>query len=145
MRVTEKQRVKYVSCSLEHPFQLAWINSLGGIDTWVFNRHQEYALDAKDMDEFMPVINYLQLQKGRQKVLQKEAMISVKVGYEQLTKQEVVGIKEVLISPFVLYVDGSNQVQVIVKDGTFDLYDVGESKFSLEFEVVMPKLYTNSF
>jgi hypothetical protein len=145
MRVTEILTVDYVDCTPEQPFQLAWLNSLGGVDTWVFQRHQEYKLDAKDMDEFMPVINYLQVSNGRQRVLKKDAYMMVRLGYEQLSKQQVVGIKELLISPCVKWIDGTNETVVVVKDGSFDIYDTGESKFNLEFDIVMPKLYTNSF
>jgi len=145
MRVTEILTVDYVDCTPEQPMQLAWLNSLGGVDTWVFQRHQEYKLDVKDMDEFEPVINYLQISNGRQRVLKKDAYVMVKLGYEQLTKQQVIGIKELLISPLVKWIDGTNETVVVVKEGSFELFDTGESKHDLEFEIVMPKLYTNSF
>ena len=144
MIVTEIKRVDYVSCTPEKPFQLAWLNSLGGTDTWVFSKHQEYKLDVKDMDNFEPIINYLQLANGRQRVLKKDAYMNVKLGYEQLTEQQVIGIKELLISPLVIFVDGSNEIVVVVKEGSFELYDKGESKFDLEFEIILPKLFTSS-
>ena len=144
MIVTEILRCDYVSCTPENPFQLAWINSLGGIDTWVFSHHQEFGLEVSDMDEFEPVINYLQLANGIQRVLGKDAYGTVKLGYEGLTKQQVVGIKELLISPLVIWVAGTSETVVVVKDGTFKLFDTGESKFKLEFEIVLPKLYTSS-
>lgn len=145
MRVTVKQRVDYVDCTPEQPMQLAWLNSLGGFDQWVFGRHQEYKMDVKDMDEFEPVINYLQIANGRQRILKKDAYMIVKLGYEQLTQQQVIGIKELLISPLVKWIDGTNETIVVVKDGSFELYDTGESKFDLEFDIIMPKLYTVSF
>jgi len=145
MRVTEKQRVNYVSCTPEQPFQLAWLNSIGGIDQWVFERHQEYSLDVSNMDEFMPVIRYLQTANARQRVLKKEGYMVVKLGYEQLNQQQVIGIKELLISPLVKWINGTNEVVVVVKEGSFQLYDTGESKHDLEFEIIMPKLYTSSF
>jgi len=145
MRVTEKQRVNYESCTPEQPMQLAWINSLGGVDQWVFHRHQEYTLESSDMDNFEPVIRYLQTANSRQRVLKKEGYIVVKLGYEQLSQQEVIGIKELLISPLVKWINGTNEVVVMVKEGSFQLYDTGESKHDLEFEIIMPKLYTSSF
>lgn len=145
MRVTEKQRVNYEDCVPDQPFQLAWLNSLGGIDTWVFTKHQEYTIDAKDMDKFEPVINYLQTANARQRVLKKEGFMLVKLGYEQLTQQQVIGIKELLISPLVKWINGTNEVVVIVDEGSFGIYDTGESKHDLEFDIIMPKLYTSSF
>lgn len=144
MRVTEILRVDYQDCAPEQPMQLAWVNSLGGVDTWVFQKHQEYTLDVSDMDEFEPIINYLQVSNSRQQVLKKDAYMMVTLGYEQLNTQQVVGIKELLKSPYVLVVDGSSETVVVVKDGSFDIYDTGESKHDLEFEIIMPKLYTNS-
>ena len=145
MIVTEVLRVDYIDCTPEQPFQLAWLNSLGGDDSWVFQRHQEYTLDAKDMDTFEPIINYLQISNGRQRILKKDAYMMVKLGYEQLTQQQVTGIKELLISPCVKWIDGTNETVVVVKEGSFALYDTGESKHDLEFEIIMPKLYTVSF
>jgi len=145
MRVTEKQRVNYVSCTPEKPFQLVWLNRLGGLDTWVFERHQEYTLDASDMDKFEPVIRYLQIANARQRVLKKEAYVSIKLGYEQLDEQQVIGINELHISPLVKVMNGTNEVVVVVKEGSFMLYDRGESKHDLEFEIIIPKLYTTSF
>ena len=145
MIVTEVLRVDYIDCTPEQPFQLAWLNSLGGVDSWVFQRHQEYTLDAKDMDTFEPIINYLQISNGRQRILKKDAYMMVKLGYEQLTQQQVTGIKELLISPCVKWIDGTNETVVVVKEGSFALYDTGESKHDLEFEIIMPKLYTVSF
>tara|TARA_R110000868_G_scaffold21064_7_gene88030 strand:- start:57 stop:437 length:381 start_codon:yes stop_codon:yes gene_type:complete len=124
--------------------QLVWLNSLGGTDTWVFSRRQEYMLNVSNMDEFEPIINYLQLVNGVQRVLKKDAYVNIKLGYEQLSYQQVTGIKELLISPYVVVVDGATEIVVVVKDGTFKLRDTGESMFSLEFEIILPKLFTSS-
>jgi len=145
MRVTEIITVDYVDCIPEKTMQLAWVNSLAGVDAWVFQRHQEYKLDVKDMDMFEPVINYLQVANGRQRVLKKDAYMMVKLGYEQLNQQQVIGIKELLISPLVKWIDGTKETVVVIKEGSFNLYDTGESKHNLEFEIILPKLYTNSF
>ena len=144
MIVTEVKRVDYVDCTPECPMQLVWINSLGGIDSWVFSKHQEYSLDVKDMDEFEPIINYLQMANSRQLVLGKEAYGVVKLGYEGLSRQQVIGIKEVLISQHVKWVDGNSERVVVVKSGTFKIFDTGESKFKLEFDIVLPKFYTST-
>lgn len=144
MIVTEIKRVDYVDCTPETPMQLAWLNTLGGLDTWVFSRRQEYTLSVSEVDNFEPIINYLQTANGVQRTLKKDAYINVKLGYEGLTAQQVTGIKELLISPYVVLVNGSNQIVVVVKDGTFKFRDTGESKHSLEFEIVLPKLFTSS-
>tara|TARA_R110000868_G_scaffold355366_1_gene616860 strand:- start:133 stop:570 length:438 start_codon:yes stop_codon:yes gene_type:complete len=144
MIVTEVLRVDYVDCTPENPMQLAWINSLGGTDTWVFSKRQEYILDVSDVDTFQPIINYLQLANGVQRTLKKDAFMSIRLGYEQLNAQQVTGIKELLISPLVKLINGTSEIVVVVKDGTFKLGDVFDSKRSLEFEIILPKLYTTS-
>lgn len=144
MIVTEVKRVDYVDCTPESPMQLVWINSLGGIDSWVFSKHQEYSLEVKDMDEFEPIINYLQMANSRQLVLGKDAYGVAKLGYEGLNRQQVIGIKELLISQHVKWIDGSSERVVVVKSGTFRIYDTGESKSKLEFDIVLPKLYTST-
>lgn len=144
MIVTEVKRVDYVSCTPENPMCLVWVNSLGGTDGWVFSRHQEYKIEVSDKDTFEPIINYLQLANSVQQTLKKDAYMVVRLGYEGLSAQQVTGIKEVLISQHVRLVTDVGSVVVVVKDGTFTLTDTGESKHKLEFEIVMPKLFTSS-
>ncbi len=144
MIVTEIKEIDYQSCTPHVPMQLMWLNPLGGMDTWVFSRHQDYSADVSDVDEFEPVLNYLQIANSRQKVLRKEVLTVVKLGYEGLTTQQVEGIRYVLGSPLVYLVNGNSSLQVVVKSGTFKLIDTGESKHKLEFDIILPKHFTQS-
>jgi hypothetical protein len=144
MIVTEVKEINYLSCTPEQPLQLMWLNPLGGMDTWVFSRHQEFSADVSDVDLFEPVINYLQVKNSRQKVLSKELLTVVNLGYEQLDTQQVIGISYVLSSPLVLANIGGYFVQVVVKAGTYKVLDTGESKHKMEFDIVLPKQYTSS-
>lgn len=143
MIVSEIKEIDYVSCTPEQPLQLMWLNSLGGMDTWVFSRHQEFSADVSDVDEFEPVVNYLQVTNARQKVLRKDAYVIINLGYEQLTEQQVKGISQLFVSPLVL-ANVSGFVQVVVKAGTYKIYDTGESMHKLEFDIILPKRFTQS-
>ena len=143
MIVSEIKEIDYVSCTPEQPLQLMWLNQLGGMDTWVFSRHQEFSADVSDVDEFEPVVNYLQVTNARQKVLRKDAYVIINLGYEQLTEQQVKGISQLFVSPLVL-ANVSGFVQVVVKAGTYKIYDTGESMHKLEFDIILPKRYTQS-
>lgn len=144
MRVTEIKDIDYVSCTPEQPMQLMWLNSLGGMDTWVFSRHQEYSADVSDVDQFEPVVNYLQVTNAVQKVLKKDSLTVVNLGYEQMDTQQVKGIAGVLSSPLVLANIEGYFVQVAVKAGTYKVFDTGESRHKLEFDIILPKRYTAS-
>ena len=144
MIVSEIKEIDYVSCTPEQPLQLMWLNQLGGMDTWVFSRHQEYSADVSDVDEFEPVINYLQVTNARQKVLRKDLLYIINLGYEQLDIHQVRGISGVLSSPLVLANMGGDFVQVVVKAGTYKIYDTGESMHKLEFDIILPKRFTQS-
>lgn len=144
MIVSEIKEIDYVDCTPEKPLQLMWLNQLGGMDTWVFSRHQEYSADVSDVDEFEPVINYLQVTNARQKVLRKDLLYIINLGYEQLDIYQVRGISLVLSSPLVLANIGGNFVQVVVKAGTYKIYDTGESMHKLEFDIILPKRFTQS-
>ena len=144
MIVTAVQNIEYVDCTPTEPFQLAWLNSLTGTDTWVFSKMQEYSLDVSNTDTFEPIINYLQIANGVQRVLKKDAFMVVKLGYEGLTGQQVIGIKELLISPYVVWLNYTSEMIVSVKPGSFKIGDTSQSKQSLEFEIILPKLYTAS-
>lgn len=143
MIVTEVKEIEYLDCTPEQPLQLMWLYE-GGMDTWVFSRHQEYSADVSDVDEFEPVVNYLQVTNSVQKVLSKELRTIVNLGYEQLDTQQVKGIANVLSSPLVLANIAGYFVQVVVKAGTYKVYDTGESKHKLEFDIILPKHYTVS-
>ena len=144
MIVSEIKEIDYVSCTPEQPLQLMWLNQLGGMDTWVFSRHQEYTADVSDVDEFEPVVNYLQLTNARQKTLRKDLLYVVNLGYEQLDTYQVRGISVLLSSPLVLANIGGHFVQVVVKAGTYKIYDTGESMHKLEFDIILPKRFTQS-
>jgi hypothetical protein len=144
MIVSEIKEIDYIDCTPEKPLQLMWLNQLGGMDTWVFSRHQEFSADVSDVDEFEPVINYLQVTNARQKVLRKDLLYIINLGYEQLDIHQVRGISLVLSSPLVLANIGGNFVQVVVKAGTYKIYDTGESMHKLEFDIILPKQYTSS-
>jgi len=143
MIVSEIKEIDYVDCTPEKPLQLMWLNQLGGMDTWVFSRHQEFSADVSDVDEFEPVVNYLQVTNARQRVLRKDAYVVINLGYEQLTEQQVKGISQLFISPLVL-ANVSGFVQVVVKAGTYKIYDTGESMHKMEFDIILPKRFTQS-
>ena len=143
MIVSEIKEIDYVDCTPEKPLQLMWLNQLGGMDTWVFSRHQEFSADVSDVDEFEPVINYLQVTNARQRVLRKDAYVVINLGYEQLTEQQVKGISQLFVSPLVL-ANVSGFVQVVVKAGTYKIYDTGESMHKMEFDIILPKRFTQS-
>ena len=143
MRVTEIKEIDYVNYTPKKPLQLMWLNQLGGMDTWVFSRHQEFSADVSDVDEFEPVINYLQVTNARQRVLRKDAYVVINLGYEQLTEQQVKGISQLFVSPLVL-ANVSGFVQVVVKAGTYKIYDTGESMHKMEFDIILPKRFTQS-
>ena len=144
MIVSEIKEIDYVSCTLEQPLQLMWLNQFGGVDTWVFSRHQEYSADVSDVDEFEQVVNYLQLTNARQKTLRKDVYTVINLGYEQLNAQQVAGISQLLASPLVYVISGGNYAQVGVKAGTYKIYDTGESMHKLEFDIILPKRFTQS-
>lgn len=144
MIVTEVKEIDYLDCIPENPLQLMWLNTLGGMDTWVFSRHQEFSASVSDVDQFEPVVNYLQIANSNQKVLNKELLVVVNLGYEQLTTQQVIGISGVFSSALVYAGIGQYFVQVVVKAGTYKIFDTGESKHKLEFDIILPKQYTSS-
>ncbi len=142
--VTEIKELDYVDCDLDAPMPLMWLNQLGGMDSWVFSKHQEYSLDVSEKDEFEPVIDYLQIANSRQKTLSKDVYTKARLGYEQLETQQVEGISNLLYSPLVYANIGGAWVQVVVKDGSFKTFDTGEKRHKLEFDIVLPKLFTQS-
>lgn len=147
MRITEIKTIKVVQCIPENPFHLKWANVQGGFDEWVFSIHQEYSYEITGGDEFVPVINYLNEVNGFQRTVQKTVFEVVRIGYEQLTLNDVTGIRGILGSPLVYLITGQPQTDefkttiVAVKPGSYVVGDIYDAKFKLEFDIIKPKIF----
>jgi hypothetical protein len=150
MRITEIKRIEVQQCIPQNPFHLKWLNIHGGMDNWVFQKHQEYSYDIDGGDEFVPIIIYLNEVNGYQRTVQKTVFQIVKIGYEGLTAQQAGGIINILASPLVYLITGQPQTNsfkttiVAVKPGSYNVGDVYDSKFKLEFEIIKPKRFIQS-
>lgn len=150
MVVTEIKKVNVENCIPENPFHLRWLNSLGGFDQWVFSKTQQVAADVSLVENFTHVVNYLEEENSNVNALKKEGNLVVTLGAENLTKQQVVGLQQLLSSPKVYFLQGQTQTNdfirltVLVKTGTFKLYDTGDERHKLEFQIISPNYYFQS-
>lgn len=148
MIVTEVKTIDFENCIPANPFFVRWLNPLGGWDSWLFGVRQVHAYDIDDTDTFEPVINYLQIANGIEETLKKDAFENITVGYDGLTKARVDGIKYLLTSPKIYYLEGnpqySNFIKLVirVKPGSYKIYDNGDGLHSMEITFIKPKLQT---
>lgn len=150
MIVSEVLTINVERCSPENPVALMWFNPRSGFDFWVFGKRQQISHEINAGNEFMPVIDYLENENGVQRTIQKTKFEKMLLGTEQITKQQVVGISYLLASPLIYLVTGepaSNDWRTTIctiESGSWLIYDTANAMQKIEFELIKPKIFTQS-
>ena len=150
MIVTEIKKINVVNCTPEQPVFLRWLNSLGGFDSWLFSKSQQVDVDVTQGDNFHQVVNYLEEENTNVNVIKKNGNLLMTLGADNLTLQQLQGIRSILGSPKVYWLQGQPQTNdfirltVLVKTGTFKLYDTEDTRHRIEFQIISPNLYLQS-
>lgn len=143
--ITVIQRVRIEHCEPINPIMLAWKNSLGGWDSWLFSAKQIFSIDTETKGFVGVPIWDIESAEETQKEVGKSKQASCKLGADNLTVQEKIGIEEVLSSNIVyqLFKDGSKR-RVSVNKGSYISIDNSSTLQSIEFEIQLPDYYTLS-
>lgn len=150
MIVSEIKTIKVEQCTPDNPLMLRWLNPLGGYDQWLFSKTQQYDADVTSMENFQQVVDYLEEANANVNALKKDGNIIITLGAEDLTLDEVNGLRTILSSPKVYVISGEPttndfvRLTVLVKTGSFRLYDTEDTKHKIEFQIVSPNYYFQS-
>lgn len=148
MRITEKKRIKIYNGCTNNPFYISWLNSKGSWNYWLFTRKQTYNIDVKGGDTFETYITNLETAETVIDTFDKSAAQSVVVGADNLSINDINGLKGMLHSvkvqwltnPETWQADGCKWLTVLVKDGTWKIYETDKNKSSIEFEILLPQI-----
>jgi hypothetical protein len=143
--VTERRRIRINhSCFTNHVY-LSWKGSAGGWNYYLFTRNQTHSVEIKGQEIVYPYVPDLNVIEN-QFLLSNESQPSITLGASNLDRNDLIGISRMLESSAVrLYnsTDGTWQT-VIVKQGTFKLYEVKDSRHDIEFTILLPFRYTHN-
>lgn len=136
-RFSERKLIEYRKCVLLNPILFVWKNTIGGWDYWLFQVNQTQHIDTVSLGYFQK--NYTKISdiSNPQAEIGKQVTTRIILGADDLTIQQVKGLKGLLISNkiYILNQDGSVSREVILLPGTFLIQDTSDSLHSLEFEI----------
>lgn len=121
-RITEKIRVDIDHCEVLRPFYVRWRSTKGGINYWMFSIRQDYGLKTGLSGEYRPFSDDLSTARASKRYLQGEANETVTVYADQVSTQQIEGIKTMLLPVRVEWlfdVDGGRWVEVTPQAGSF--------------------------
>jgi hypothetical protein len=145
--VSEIKTINVEQCIPAEPLYLRWQVTPGGYDQWLFSINQKFDAEASSMENFQQVVNYLEEENTNVNVLKKNGNEVVTLGADNLTLDEVNGISTILTSPKVYVISGTpgsddfTRICVLVKTGTFSLYETADTRHRIEFQIVSPNYY----
>lgn len=139
-RLTELKVID-VKSVCDNPVYLKWINPLGGYDQWLFDRKQVYDLKTEASDLFTNVIDNWETAEEVHEYIRKTGAQAVTLGANNLTTQQVDGIKWIYTSPKVYEMQTDNsRLTVLVAPGTFKIKDTSKDRHDIEFTILYPEL-----
>lgn len=139
--VTERILIDVKYCQ-DRPLYLCWLNTLGGWDYWMFQHNQMEELTTSDSERFRPHVTDVALINSRDDYYSRKAVKRLTIGADNLTRQQMVGLKDLLTSlkVYEMQQDGT-RTTVLVLDGSFDMDETRNDRFSVELEIEYPEKY----
>lgn len=136
---TEVRKYIDVMCIPDSPLYVRWVNSLGGIDYWMFSYRQLEADSISEREEYTPYtigvdVNYLS------KTLSLQGDKSIIAGASGINTNEYEAIKDVIYSPKVEYYNAEldKWIEVMVDDVELSR-DTRSSTHSIEINFKLPQ------
>jgi hypothetical protein len=141
--ITETKTIIIESECRTNEVVVKWRNDLGGIDQFKFYNNQTLTLKTNDLGSYDPYFEDLESLIETSVSRGKEARESIIVGVDNLNKDDISGIKWLPLSQEVMIEerDTHKLTHVIISEGSFK-WDTKDSLIALEFELILPKIFT---
>lgn len=145
---TEELTIKLKKCNYTVSLYLRWLNSKGGYSYWLFERKYSKGLKTKNSGSIKPFNSDLFNKSRIISLLSKQASEQIVCGADNLTDDDISGLKELLTSPRVdllinpntWAIDGAKWQEVIVDDGSFTISREGNTTRQLEVSINVNEL-----
>lgn len=144
--ISETKSIYVDHCERKRPEYFAWLNKHGGFDYWLFYNHQEITDTTFEEIQFERNIEDLEDANARAQTLRKRIQEQMFLGADQLTFEQIDGLKHILSSPKVFrYLGVEDDVHkwevVTVIPGSFPIRKTSETKTSIAFSILPPERY----
>lgn len=143
-QITEIKLIE-IGCIPENPFYLRWINTHGAVDHFLFGVNQLYKTDIKNGERIRVNFTDYENQSVISKLIKKEAVDEIELVAYDLSQSKVQALKGLLKSNFVqmLVTNGTPPVfkNVIVKPGSYDIYNTKLNIFNFEVTIELPETF----
>jgi hypothetical protein len=127
-------------CVPKSPFYVRWINDMGGVDYWMFNKRQIIQSNIKNIDTYKPVWTNNETTTETDKILGIETEDMVKVGSENLNANDYEVIYKLPYSPKIEYYDKAlNKWFTMVIDKFDHENDTSAALKDIEFTFKLPE------
>lgn len=143
-RLTEIKRVKVMEAPCANPVMLAWKNTKGGWDYWLFGRTQTINKNTDSLGVVKRPYFELENLESQTKDIGKEVSTSMILGAEGLSVSEKIGVETILMSNLVYQLNQNGSINRLVKPKptSWLSQETGDSLFTIEFEIDLPETFT---
>lgn len=143
MIVTEIKNIKVNHCIPDNPVMLRWLNTLGGWEHWLFGTTQTEGLNTSFEDYAVSNLNIETATSTSEKFISK-AIDSLVLGADNLTRNQILGLKTILYSPKVEILKSASVPYiwhtVIVQSGSFNIFETYSNRGEIEFTIELPEI-----
>lgn len=153
IRITEKLRVDVDQECHENPVYVRWIGSRGGWNFWLFTTNQLLSVIVGDVTTYTPRIQDLATAQTMEDRIGSRNVPTITVGANFVPRDKLWGdgryrrgLSSILTSPRVqVWIpERSNWLTVQVKTGSFRIVETRESGSSIELELSLPDVVTQT-
>jgi hypothetical protein len=129
-----------------NPIMLTWLNKLGGWDYWLFTNRNITAYGVSNGSVYEPYISDMATANAKEVVLTKQSVEAVSIAANNLTLDDVTGIKGLLSSTAVYCIDENGDIlyRATVNAGTWNVEDTRKNTYDITLTIVKPSEYNQN-
>jgi len=133
----------------DNPIYLCWLNTYGGFSYWLFHTTQEIKHEVFDQKEILHAVEDWASARTQEDVFEINARDKLVLGAQNITSDQLEGIKNMLHSPRVMLLlnaatfaegDIPDWLTVSIQSGTFSFGSTGDSRHKVEFTIRKPRI-----
>ena len=149
--ITEKKTIKISQSNCDNPVYLKWINKQGGNSFWLFNRNQLRVTKTRNGDTYEKYVSTLINTYSNRFISTKEVDHSIKLTttIDEDDMDGIIGLHEspkvfMLVNPDTWSTDGCKWQSVIISPSSLIFLKTNSSRFDVEIDILLPKIYVQS-
>lgn len=152
MRITEIKKVRYNNDCVDNPIFLAWLNTFGAWNHWLFSKTQIISTVTGAEVVFENPIVDLENAESFVEVLSLNAGEGMILGATNLDRNDIEFVRtilrstkvQMLFNPDTWEADGPEWITVIPSRGRFPLIETGEPRADISLDIMFPEINVQS-